>query len=89
MTIEEVNNYADVNETDMLLFSNPDFPNAIIGISSDDRVIYDYDLMVQDLMKSEDLSETDAIEFINYNTIRSLPYYEKAPIILEIKHFYK
>lgn len=46
MTIDEVNDYADVNEVDMLLFSNPDFPNAIIGISSDDRVIYDYDLMV-------------------------------------------
>lgn len=40
-------------------------------------------------MKLEDLSEIDAIEFINYNTIRSLSYYEKAPIILETKHFYK
>ena len=89
MTVEEVNNYADVNEIDILLFSNPDFPNSIIGISSDDRVIYDYDLMVQDLMKLENLSEVDAIEFINYNTIRSLPYYEKAPIILETKCFYK
>lgn len=89
MTVEEVNNYADDNELEMLMFSNPDFPNSIIGISSDDRIIYDYDLMVKDLMKLEDLSEIDAIEFIEYNTIRSLSYYDKAPVILQVKNYYK
>lgn len=89
MTLEEIQEYSKVNEIELLLFSNPEFSNSIIGISSDNRVIYDYDLMVQDLMKTENLSEIDAIEFINYNTIRSLPYYENAPIILETKHFYK
>ena len=31
------------------------------------------------------ISYEDAIEFIDYNTIRSLSYYDKAPVILQIK----
>lgn len=89
MTVQEVNDYAESCDKTILMFSNPDFASAIIGISSDDRVIYDYDKMIQDLMQTEDLSEIDAIEFINYNTIRSLPYYDNAPIILQIKNYYK
>ena len=89
MTLQEVNDYAESCDKTILMFSNPDFASAIIGISSDDRVIYDYDKMIQDLMQTEDLSEVDAIEFINYNTIRSLPYYDSAPIILQIKNYYK
>lgn len=89
MTVQEVNDYAESCDKTILMFSNPDFASAIIGISSDDRVIYDYDKMIQDLMQTEDLSEVDAIEFINYNTIRSLPYYDNAPIILQIKNYYK
>ena len=89
MTVQEVNDYAESCDKTILMFSNPDFASAIVGISSDDRVIYDYDKMIQDLMQTEDLSEIDAIEFINYNTIRSLPYYDNAPIILQIKNYYK
>jgi len=89
MTVEEVNDYAEVNGEEILMFSNPDFPNSIVGISTDDRVIYDYDLMVQDLIQTENMSEIEAIEFIDYNTIRSLSYYDKAPIVLQIKQFSK
>lgn len=34
-------------------------------------------------MKTQDFSKIDAIEWIDYNTIRALPYMgEKAPIIM-------
>lgn len=89
MTIKEINDYAEENDVQILLFSSPDFENSILGISSDNRAIYDYDKMVEDLMTNENLSEIDAIEFIEYNTIRSLVYYEKSPIILQIKNYYK
>ena len=89
MTIKEINDYAEENDVQILLFSSPDYENSIMGISSDNRVIYDYDKMVEDLMTNENLSEIDAIEFIEYNTIRSLAYYEKSPIILQIKNYYK
>lgn len=66
---------------DVVIFSNPSYASAFMGISEDNRAIYDYDLMVKFLME-EGCSGTDAIEFIEYNTIRSLPYYENPPIIM-------
>ena len=85
MTIQEINDYAKENDVEIMLFSNPDFASAIVGISSDNRVIYDYDLMVKDLMNVDKISEIDAIEFIDYNTLRSLPYYSNSPIVLYVK----
>lgn len=38
MTVQEVNDYAESCDKTILMFSNPDFASAIIGISSDDRV---------------------------------------------------
>ena len=39
--------------------------------------------MIDWLMNKESLSEEEAIEWINYNTIRALPYMgDKAPIIM-------
>jgi len=87
LTINEVNAYAIDNEIDLVVFSNPSFDDSILGISSDDRVIYDYDKMVEELMKKDNISELDAIEFIDYNTLRSLSYVENSPIILQIKNY--
>ena len=68
---------------DVVVMDNPSFDASIIGLSADDRVIYDWDLMVQELMDDEEMSYEDAVEFISYNTIRALPYlYGDAPIIL-------
>ena len=85
MTIKEVENYAKDREIDIVLFSNPSYKNSIIGISKDNRVIYDYELMIQDLIEEDGISYTDAVDFIEYNTIRALSYYENAPIILYTK----
>lgn len=85
MKYKEVCDYADEKEVDIILLENPRFENSIIGISSDDRVIYDLDLMIQDLMKENDMSYDEALEFIEYNTLRALPYYDNAPIILYTK----
>ncbi len=43
--------------------------------------MYDYDKMVEYLVETDNMSEEDAMEFIDYNTIRSLPYYQGAPIV--------
>lgn len=68
---------------DATLFENPDFASAIIGISEEGRVIYSYSLMINHLVDKERMSEDDAVEFIDYNTIRTLPYMgEKSPIIM-------
>ena len=88
MTYEEVCKYAEEQEIDLKVFQSPSYKNSIIGISYDARVIYDYDLMVEDLMEEEDLSYEDALEFIEYNTLRALSYMgEDAPIVLDVKEW--
>ena len=66
-----------------IVFENPDYDPAIIGVTeNDDRVVYDFDLMVKHLVDTDGMTELEAIEFIEYNTIRSLPYMENAPVII-------
>lgn len=65
------------------LFESPDYLSAIMGITEDGRLIYSYDRMVASLMAEDHIDEDEAIEFIDYNTIRTIPYMgEKAPIIM-------
>ena len=67
---------------DIPVFENPEYVEAIQGISVDGRVVYRYRDMVKSLMDSDGISEEEAIEFIDYNTIRTLPYMgEKAPVV--------
>lgn len=65
-----------------VVFESPDFASAFIGVSEDGRAIYQYDLMVTHLMRTDGMNELEAMEFIDYNSIRALPYQENAPIVL-------
>jgi hypothetical protein len=68
---------------DAVVFDNPEFDPAIVGVTDDGCVVYEYEKMVAHLMETDGISEVDAIEFIEYNTIRALPYAgEKAPVIM-------
>ena len=62
-----------------IFFTNPSYEDAFLGISSDDRVIYDYEKMVESLVNHEDMTEDEAREFIDYNATF---YIEGGPIIL-------
>ena len=63
--------------------TNYSYDDALIGISEDNRAIYDYELMIEWLMTEEDFTYEDAIEWIDFNTIRALSYIgEDAPIIM-------
>lgn len=63
--------------------TNYSYDDALIGVSHDGRAIYDYNLMIDWLMTEEGWSDNEAIEWIEYNTIRALPYYgEGSPIIM-------
>jgi hypothetical protein len=68
---------------DAIVFDNMSYDGSIIGVTTDGRVVYDYDKMVEELMQDEDWSYEDAVEWIEYNTIRALPYAgENGPIIM-------
>ena len=64
-------------------FRNPDFLEDILGVTDDGRVVYHFGKMVESLMKSDDMSHEDAVEFIEYNTIRTIPYMgDRSPVIV-------
>lgn len=65
-----------------LVFDNPSFDNAIIGVSDDGKVIYDFEMMIQCLMDDDGMSAEDAAEFIQYNSIRAAEYMPNGPIVM-------
>jgi hypothetical protein len=68
-----------------IVFENPSYDSAIIGYDEiTQRVVYDYEKMVECLVKEDGMEYDEAMEFIDYNTIRACPYMgENAPIILK------
>lgn len=89
-----LNNFAQEMDVEVKILDNSAFDKSIIGISDDGRVIYSYEKMVQEFMEDEGVDEMEAIEWIDYNTVRALPYMgEGAPIIVAntpetIKEYY-
>jgi hypothetical protein len=81
MTAEE--KILDAGYEDVVLLENYSYDDAMIGVTEDGRAVYDFDKMVAWLVEIEGFEEMDAIEWIEYNTIRALPYAgDKAPIIM-------
>lgn len=73
-----------LEENESIIFENPSYKNALIGITTDGRAVYDYPLMVEDLMNEDSMDYEEAVEFIDYNTLGSLPQPEtKYPIIIQ------
>ena len=63
--------------------TNFSYDDAFIGVTTDGRAVYDFDLMIQWLMENEEMDEFEAVEWIEYNTLRALPYMgEDAPIVI-------
>lgn len=69
---------------DTVLLESPNYKSAIVGYDViTGKVIYSYDLMIEHLMTVDGMTDEEAIDFINYNTIRAIPYMgERSPIIL-------
>lgn len=72
------NGYEDVK-----ILKDFSYDTALIGVTHDDRTVYDFDKMVEWLMETQGYSQEEAIEWIEYNTIRALPYMgPDSPVIL-------
>ena len=73
----------DAGYDDLMLLDNYSYDDAFVGVTEDGRAVYDFNKMVAWLMETEGFSQEDAIEWIEYNTIRALPYMgPDAPIIM-------
>ena len=66
-----------------VVFDNPAYDEAIVGVSDGGRAVYDYDRMVQVLIQRDDMEADEASDFVSYNAVRAAPYAgEYAPIIM-------
>ena len=86
MVIEEIRKKLS---EDTLVFDNPSFDNSIIGTTFEGNAIYLFEKMVNEFIANsvqwdEVTTPEDAIQFIEYNTIRALEYNTDGmkPIIL-------
>ena len=68
---------------DVVIFSDFSYDDALIGVTEDGRAVYDFEKMVDWLVETEEWTQEEAIEWIEYNTIRALPYMgPRAPIVM-------
>lgn len=60
-----------------------DYDDALIGVTTDNRAVYNFEKMVDWLVDNDGFTRDEAVEWIEYNTIRALPYAgPEAPIII-------
>ena len=91
-TNEDIRSYIDTfvgldeeEAQEILLFESPSYASAFVGLTMDNQAVYDYDKMVAELVREDGMTEEDAMEFIDYNTVRALDYPipgKKMPILL-------
>ncbi|MBQ9030135.1 MAG: hypothetical protein IJV41_02440 [Oscillospiraceae bacterium] len=63
--------------------TNYSYDDALIGVTNDDRAVYDFELMIQWLMEKDGFTYEEAVDWIEYNTLRAFPNMgEGAPVIL-------
>ncbi|MBP5364569.1 MAG: helix-turn-helix transcriptional regulator [Bacteroidales bacterium] len=84
LTIDQLKEWlCDRDYEDTVVLESPDYLSAIVGISNDGRLIYDYEKMVEHLVATDGMDYEEACEFIDFNTIGALPYMgEKRPVIM-------
>jgi len=69
----------------LLLEPRLQFDKCIIGVMyTDSRVVYDASLVIQVFMEINEWSYDEALEWFEYNVLRSLPYYETSPIFVNL-----
>lgn len=71
----------DLGYDDVIIFDNPSYEGALIGVTWGNQAVYDYDLMIESLMKEDNMTEEEAVDFISYNA--SYTYGYKYPIIMD------
>ena len=66
---------------DVVIFDNPSYDDALIGVTTNNQAIYDYDKMVEWLVNQEGMDYESAADFISYNC-SYMPADDYYPIIM-------
>ena len=72
-----------------MFLSDYSYDDALVGVTTDRRAVYDYDLMVQWLVEEEGFEDDiEAMEWIDYNTLRAVSCFgNAAPVIFFPKDY--
>ena len=84
MTIEEIKErILEQGLEDVMIFTEPDYADAFLGFSDEDRAVYSYTRMIECLME-RGWTHEEAVDFFDVNTLNSLRGNGKgrAPIVL-------
>ena len=73
-TLDELKEYLTGNGYMSIVLEEPDYVTAVIGVTAEGAVVYDYEKMVQFLVEKDNMDYEEAVDFINYNTLRAIPY---------------
>ena len=65
---------------DVIIFDNPSYDDALIGVTKDNRAVYDYDKMIEWLVTNENMDYEEAADFVQWND--SFYYGEGYPLII-------
>lgn len=82
MTQEKLKQILDDNGYgSTVLFENPDYADALVGVTTSGRAVYDYGRMI-DCLIADGMTPQDAVEFIDYNSVGSLHDGSDLPVVM-------
>ncbi len=68
----------------VVVFTDFGYDSALIGVTLDNRAVYDFDKMVDWLRFNQGFEYDEAVEWIDYNTLKVISYAGRnAPIIMQ------
>lgn len=70
----------DAGYEDVAYYVNQEYPDALIGVTTNNIAVYDYNLMIEQLI-NEGFTEEEATDWISYNTMGAY-FGENTPIIM-------
>ena len=73
----------------VMFLTDYSYDDALVGVTTDKRAVYNYDAMVEWLVEQEEFEDDiEAMEWIDYNTILAIPYFgSTAPVIYYPKDY--
>ena len=75
--LKEIINTLVIDEDELnkiIILEGNEFADGAIGLTEDNHIIYDYELLIKSLMNHNNWTKEEAMEWLDYNTLGSIPY---------------
>ena len=77
-TEDIIDKLAETNPHAIVLEPRSTFNRAIIESTPDGKLVYSSEKIIRAFMDEDEMSEEEAIEYFEYNTVRAIDYMPKA-----------